>query len=52
MSLVGTKEKTQDINTLEKIRALIEPIEYTRLDRLVDVVFLSIEDAEKVLKMK
>lgn len=47
LNLVFIKEKTQDINTLEKIRALIEPIEYTRLDRLVDVVFLSIEDAEK-----
>ena len=50
LQLVMIKEKTQDALTLEKIRALIEPIEYTRLDRLVDVVFLSIEDAEKSIE--
>jgi hypothetical protein len=49
LQLVLIKERTQDEVTLEKIRALIEPIEYTRLDRLVGVVFLSIEDAEKSL---
>lgn len=47
LHLVLIKEKTQDSTTLDKIRALIEPIEYTRLDRLVDVVFHSVEDAEK-----
>lgn len=50
LQLVLIKEKTEDAITLEKIRSLIEPIEYTRLDRLVDVVFLSIEDAEKSLE--
>lgn len=50
LQMVMIKEKTQDTLTLEKIRALIEPIEYTRLDRLVDVVFLTIEDAEKSIE--
>lgn len=50
LQMVMIKEKTQDALTLEKIRALIEPIEYTRLDRLVDVVFLTIEDAEKSIE--
>lgn len=50
LQLVLIKEKTEDVITLEKIRSLIEPIEYTRLDRLVDVVFLSVEDAEKSLE--
>ncbi len=50
LQMVMIKEKTQDTLTLEKIRTLIEPIEYTRLDRLVDVVFLTIEDAEKSIE--
>lgn len=50
LQMVMIKEKTQDATTLEKIRALIEPIEYTRLDRLVDVVFLTVEDAEKSIE--
>ena len=50
LQMVIIKEKTQDSVTLEKIRALIEPIEYTRLDRLVDVVFLTVEDAEKSME--
>lgn len=35
-----------DEETAKKIRSLLEPHEYTRLDELIDVLFLTVEDAK------
>jgi hypothetical protein len=46
MQLVLLKEGTEEEETLRKIRSLLTPIEYTRLDNLVDVLFTAAKDVE------
>ncbi len=44
--LVQLKESTDEEETGRKIRELLTPIEYTKLDHLIDIVFTAAKDAE------
>lgn len=47
LRLIGLKENTEDETTSAKIRAVLVPMEYTRLDDLIDVMFTTAQDVEK-----
>ena len=44
IKLVLLKEKSDDLETGKKIRSVLMPLEYTRLDALVDVMFTTATD--------
>jgi hypothetical protein len=44
--LVQVKEKSDDPETLRQIRQLLKPFEYTKIDRIIDVVFTTTIDVE------
>lgn len=44
--LVKLNMKSDEVETSEKIRTLFKPIEYTRIDALIDVVFTAVEDVD------
>ncbi|MEO7222082.1 MAG: hypothetical protein ABIY37_06375 [Devosia sp.] len=44
--LVSLKENSEETETGQKIRSVLLPVEYTRLDRLVDVMFTTASDVE------
>ena len=44
--LMLIKESADDDDTLNKIRGLLRPVEYTRLDNLIDVIFTTISDQD------
>lgn len=46
VSLVKLKESTETGDTGRKIRSILAPLEYTRLDALVDVLFSAARDVE------
>lgn len=46
IKLVQLKEDSDGVETGRKIRSLLEPVEYTRLDRMVDVMFTTAKDVE------
>jgi hypothetical protein len=46
MKLVQLKENSDDLETGSKIRSLLTPLEFTRLDGLVDVMFTAATDVE------
>jgi hypothetical protein len=46
VSLVRLKESTEDETTSSKIRSILVPKEYTRLDNLIDIVFTAAQDVE------
>src|SRR5262249_25337485 len=46
LNLVRIKESADSQETIAKIRRLLTPLEYTRLDDLVDVVFSTTQDVE------
>lgn len=46
IKLVLLKENTDAAETGLKIRSLLTPVEYTRLDRMVDVMFTTVTDVE------
>lgn len=46
MKLLKVKENSNDAETGAKVRSLFAPVEYTRLDRMVDVVFTAATDVE------
>ena len=46
VSLVKLKENTEDDATGEKIRSILVPMEFTRLDKLIDVMFTAVKDVE------
>jgi hypothetical protein len=46
LKLVQLKENSEDPDTGLKIRSLLTPMEFTRLDSLVDVVFTTAKDVE------
>ncbi len=50
INLVRLKESTEDPLTAEKIRSVLIPMEYTRLDRLVDVMFTTAQDVEAAVE--
>lgn len=46
LRLVTLKESTEDETTSSKIRTILVPMEYTRLDELIDVMFTTAKDVE------
>lgn len=50
MKLVLLKEDTEEEETLNKIRSILTPFEYTRLDNLIDVLFTATQDVESSAK--
>ena len=44
--LVQIKEKSGDKGTVNQIRQLLQPFEYTRIDRIIDVIFTTTQDVE------
>lgn len=46
LKLLQVKENSNEAETGTKIRSLFAPVEYTRLDRMVDVVFTAATDVE------
>lgn len=44
--LVQIKEKSGDKGTVNQIRQLLQPFEYTRIDRIIDVIFTTTLDVE------
>ena len=48
INLVNLKESTEDRETSSKIRQILVPMEYTRLDHLIDVMFTAAKDVEAV----
>jgi hypothetical protein len=46
IKLVQIKEKSDDPNTLSQIRQLLRPFEYTKIDRIIDVIFTTAVDVE------
>jgi hypothetical protein len=46
IKLVMLKENSDEVETGQKIRSVLSPVEYTRLDRLVDVMFTTATDVE------
>lgn len=47
IKLVLLKENSEALETGLKIRSLLTPVEYTRLDRMVDVMFTTVTDVEE-----
>lgn len=47
IKLVRLKESSEAQETGLKIRSLLTPMEYTRLDRMVDVMFTTVSDVEQ-----
>jgi hypothetical protein len=45
LKLVRVKEKSSEDQTIIQIRELLQPFEYTRIDRILDVVFSAATDA-------
>jgi hypothetical protein len=46
LKLLQVKENSNEADTGAKVRSLFAPVEYTRLDRMVDVVFTAATDVE------
>ena len=49
IKLVALKENSEEPETGGKIRSVLMPVEYTRLDRLVDVMFTAATDFEPTI---
>lgn len=49
IKLTKLKENSDDPETGRKIRSVLVPVEYTRLDQLVDVMFSAATDLEQVI---
>lgn len=47
MKLVLLKEEADGPETARKIRSLLSPMEYTRLDKMIDVMFTTARDVEE-----
>lgn len=47
IKLVQIKEKSDDPATLTQIRQLLQPFEYTKIDRIIDVIFTTATDVEE-----
>lgn len=49
-TLVTLKENTEQPNSVERIHELLIPIEYTRLDKIIEIAFTVARDATTVLE--
>ena len=47
IKLVQIKEKSDDPATITQIRQLLQPFEYTKIDRIIDVIFTTAADVEE-----
>lgn len=50
VKLMRVKEKSNEDTTIRQIRELLRPFEYTRIDRIVDVVFDTAIDVEQSIE--
>lgn len=50
LRLVDLMEQTESLETAEKIRGLLIPIEYTRLDSLIDVMFTTAKEVVETVE--
>ena len=48
--LVSLKENSDEEETTQKIRSILRPVEYTRVDSLVDVVFTTASDIDSEIE--
>ncbi|MFC2135317.1 hypothetical protein ACFLTH_11950 [Bacteroidota bacterium] len=46
MRLIALKESSEEVETAQKIRSILVPLEYTKLDEMVDVMFTTAKDVE------
>ena len=46
VKLVQIKEKSDEKTTLRQIRQLLQPFEYTKIDRIIDVIFTTAQNVE------
>jgi hypothetical protein len=46
VKLVQIKEKSDDPTTVHQIRQLLQPFEYTKIDKIIDVIFTTAVDVE------
>ena len=44
LKLLRVKENLSDIGIISKIQEILKPLEYTRIDRLIDIIFSTSED--------
>jgi hypothetical protein len=51
VKLVRLKESSEESETAKKIRSLLRPREYTRLDAMIDVMFSTATDVEQASKL-
>jgi hypothetical protein len=49
IKLVQLKENSEEAETGQKIRSVLSPVEYTRLDDLIDVMFTTAKDVDSVI---
>jgi hypothetical protein len=49
IKLVQIKEKSDDPGTIQQIRQLLQPFEYTKIDKIIDVIFTTPVDVERGL---
>ena len=47
LKLVHLKENSAEAETGRKIRSLLSPMEYTRLDKMIDIMFTTVTDVEQ-----
>ena len=52
LRLVRIREQTEDPATGSKIRRILQPFEYTRLDEIVDVLFTTAQDVDAVAALE
>jgi hypothetical protein len=52
LKLVSIKQNTEGRDTAEKIRRLLVPVEFTRLDGLIDVIFTTARDVETTAQVE
>lgn len=46
VKLMRVKENLSDIGTVSQIQEILKPLEYTRVDRLIDIIFTTSEDLQ------
>src|SRR5947207_15828466 len=46
IKLVQIREKSDDPSTLNQIRQLLQPFEYTKIDKIIDVIFTTTVNVE------
>jgi hypothetical protein len=52
IKLVTLKESADEEETVDKIRNLLKPFEYTRLDNIIDVMFAAAKDVESAAELE